>query len=391
MKKLLAILAVLGVATSALAEGSNLTHSGDMRVRWGTTNDADYNKSASDTTHDMDYRLRFGTTFNKGEKFSAHLGLNANAMFGENGAQGHYPSDVADENILFVNEAYMTWMATDSVTFKAGRASLDLADGTLVSSNSYEQLQTAFDSFTLSWDQEWARMALVSARGVDSGNMAADFTGLNFMFKTLPDFLKVVSFTYLMVKSDVTGAIEDANRMGLTVSGDTMGIDYRFTYNNYSGEKNAVDQKSSMMDAEVGYSMPDMMNFRVSGLYHTDTGDDAATADNETYSSFVYDKHNNAGEMDVVTWGNITYMKLGLSLEPMEQLKVGFDYYTFTNTTVASGAKDDVGTEMDITVEKKYDDNFSAKLRLGQFAPGDATAVNGDTRSDAMLYLTMGF
>src|SRR5207302_1504581 len=236
----------------------------------------------------------------------------------------------------------------------------------------------------------------------------------SFDWKTAPDFLKTVGAHYVLVKKDegnYTGPLtgldpipnEDSSRYGVTVAGDKMGVDYRANYEIYNGTRKSTaaaasqDVDANMMDAEVGYSMPSMMGFRVHGTYHVDTGTSSATKD-QTYQGFYYDRHDNGGLMEKFAWGNLTYMNLGLTANPRDDISVAVNYYTFTKTekkdfayagtgkTVGTGygavgtiaatnpansTKSDLGTELDISVTKKYNNNFSINAHYAMFTPGD--------------------
>src|SRR5690606_35815724 len=161
---------------------------------------------------------------------------------------------------------------------------------------------------------------------------------------------------------------------------------YTATYAMYSGETQVAgggattDISASMIDAEVGYSMPATMGLRVHVGYHTDTGTAAGTTDNETYSGFHYDMHNNAGLMDRFTFGNLTYMRVGAAVHPSDDVTVGLEYFMFSQTEAdqavdangvnANTTEDELGNEIDLVVTKKYSNNFSTMLRYGMFQPG---------------------
>lgn len=414
MRKLVALLAFLSFAPSAFAAGAEFSHSGDMRLQYKN----DKGKSLADTKTESMFqqRLRWGTTFRKGDKFTGQLSLVHGAEWGDatNANAGYYP-DFRGVNGLIVNEAYMQWMASDSMTLRAGRGSFTMGNGKVVSKNSYEQVAKAFDGMILTHDHEMVRTNAFFVRGAEltggnNNDPKGDFIGFNFDLKSLPEFLKTANLHLIQINKDASAvAGEKSNRFGLTVGGDMVGVDYEFTYAGHTGKElvavtgaDGDDISASMMDLTVGYSMPDMMNFRVHVDYHTDSGDKTADNKKEAYTGFHYDTHYNAGLMDIVQYGNLTFMSLGFSLEPMEDLMVGFDYYTFTRTekgaassgdgtnsgTMADYTKDDLGTEMDLTVKKKYDDNFSVEARYSTFEAGDAYIASAGREKHTQLLLT---
>jgi hypothetical protein len=435
MKKLIALIAVLSYVPFAHAAEGDWTHSGEYRLQYfNNENDQANPLSGGDTDQFARQRTKLNTTVRAGEKMTFNLGLVHNASWGSNADQT--PNDVVNtdglntstasntNNLLLVNEAYASWQASDEVTVKAGRISQTLADGSVVSANEWEPVQKAFDAVGAMYDLEQVRLAafaVTGAQGNLSKNSYGNFYGIAADWKTLPAFLKMAHLHYIQVSRDEASYVlngapatldkESATRIGLTLAGDTAGVDYKATYAMYTGENDAsgtkTDIDASMMDLEVGYSMPAVMNLRVHAGYHSDSGDSSAGGDNETYSGFHYNTYQNAGLMDVVGWGNLTYMRAGVALSPMEDLTVGLEYLMFEKTekgdsvysTAGNGAtvagagvanEDDIGTELDLVVTKKYSNNFAIQARYGQFAPGDAWA-NDDTFTQYYLETKLSF
>ena len=87
-----------------------------------------------------------------------------------------------------------------------------------------------------------------------------------------------------------------------------------------------------MFDLMVGYGLPETMGLKVSAGYHMDSGDDTADGTQNQYQTLYYDKHNYAGLMDVLRWGNLSYWNINASMMPMEDIEVGLGYYMFSKT-----------------------------------------------------------
>lgn len=431
MKKLIALLAVVSYVPFAQAAEGDWTHSGEFRLQYTNNDEADLDSATADGRGQIIHqRSKLNTTVRAGEKMTFNMGMVHNADWGSNADQtpddvvgrdagvGGDPHNNDTNNLLTINEMYATWQASDEMTIKAGRISQTFGDGTIVSANEYLNVQKAFDGGGVVYDLEPVRLAVFGVRGANATttNSFGSFYGISADLKTMPSFLKMVNLHYIIVKrnadtyeingADVALSKEDATRIGATVAGDVAGFDYRATYAVHDGDGSdsaapgtEVSISSSMMDLEVGYSMPAMMNFRVHAGYHTDSGDDdptPATGGNDRYNPFHYQQHENAGLMDVLGWGNLTYTRVGVALSPMEDLTVGAEYLIFTQTeedgisygsdgstiqtataTAALGGtspvgEDDLGTELDVVVTKKYTNNFAIQARYGMFSPGDA-------------------
>ena len=400
MNKLIALIAVLGFAGSAhAADGADFSHSGDFRLRYVNNMNADMSDTttADDADQNWEQILRWGTDVRAGEKLTGHFTLVHDGNWGENAGTDQYPNTTTGtENILFVNEAYATWMLSDAWMMRFGRGSFTMADGRLVSANEYEAVQKAFDGVLATWDQEMARMSFFAVQGANftEPNAQANFFGVSADFKTLPDFMKTANLHVLQIKQDDSAAAtvnkESNMRVGAVVTGDVAGLDWRVNYEMESGTITTTaenDISTSMMEVELGYTMAEMMNSRLHVGYHMDSGNSASTTpgDREMYDGFHYDTHNNAGLMDVLEWGNLTYLTVGFSMSPTDDITVAADYYMFTQTekdgatngnATITGAtldadEDDLGTELDLTVTKKYTNNFNISGSYRMFTPGD--------------------
>jgi hypothetical protein len=188
-----------------------------------------------------------------------------------------------------------------------------------------------------------------------------------------------------------------------------MGIDYKLDYAMYSGDSIAhgtttkTDIDASMWDATVGYSMPAMMNFHVWLGMHSDSGTKSGETKHKTYNPFHYDAHENAGQMDILGWGNLTYQRVGVSINPTDDIGVNLEYLKFTKTEktgdsygnagysdlatalTTTAGEDDLGNEIDLTVTKKYTNNFTTAASYRMFQAGDAFGSGADDASQIYL------
>ena len=166
-----------------------------------------------------------------------------------------------------------------------------------------------------------------------------------------------------------------------------------------------------MFDVMVGTGMPETMGLKLSVGYHMDSGDDAAADDKqEAYQTQAYDSHNYAGLMDVVNWGNLSYLSINASLMPMEDTEAGVGLYMFSkskeNGTTSAGPgviggaatignKKDIGNEIDLWANKSYGNDMKIGARIGMFMPGaaikDTTAGTDKTVTDFLVQASMGF
>lgn len=446
MRNLLALgtlLAFMPVAHAA-DKGAEFTHNAEYRVRyqhdqaWKTSDsDADTNKNS------FTHRFKLDTAYKASEKFAAHLTLLHNAAWGNFNSTSDAGTATTDgvgdnQNMVLVNQVYGTWMINDAWSLKFGRGGATIADGSVISQNDWQAQPYAFDGVLANYEHEMFRLNLFGVKAIDNpanaggaaytaanGNddAEANFYGFAMDWKSLPEFLKMANIHLLQVNKDemgyATAALNPSKsemRYGVVLAGDVAGVDYKLNYAAHTGEAHLAgvktDLEGSMMAAEVGYSMPEMMKSRFHIAYHQDTGNKASSATkNEGYDSFYTEKHNSAGMMDVLGWGNLTFMKAGYTFSPMDQVDVGLAYWMFTRTEnsaaatkgananiipAAAGAStsDELGSEIDLHATKTYDGGMSISAWIGMFMPGKYLKdSNGkdDTYNQAFVEAKMTF
>ncbi|MBT4760409.1 MAG: hypothetical protein HOO06_01820 [Bdellovibrionaceae bacterium] len=424
MKKLIATLAVLAMAPAAFAANGEFSHSAEYRARH-TTNMQDV--AFANDSH-MDHRLMLNLDYRSGEKFSGHLGLIHYSQWGNDntGAKFFGSTTSADDNMLVVNQAYASWMVSDDSAIKVGRMPIIIADGRVFGKNSYYGNQpVAFSAFNYSYDTEFANMAFFAVKLSDkvtktlrssfgSEDPESNAYAFNFDFKSLPEFLKMANFHVIQVATN-EGTVDDGDasttddnsaaknqlRYGLTLGGDSMGIDYNLTYASIGGDTTAfgtttkTDYASTMMDFTVGYTLASFMNSRFYLNYHTDSGTSSSAAGNETYDGFYYSAHAYAGLMDIMKWGNLTDTSLNWTFES-GKMNFAFNYHIFaatekedvsTNGGAADAEKTDIGTEIDFKATHKYSDSFKISALFGQFSSGERLTGTGTIADKQKLTL----
>jgi hypothetical protein len=445
MKKLVGLLAALALLPSAQA--GELAHSAEYRLRYQVDQDKDGVSGGKGSTNDWKQRFKLGSTFRSGEKLTGQLTLLHNSTWGHSGLGYTTPTPftpptggvtgdselakmdgvVNGENLVLVNEAYGSWMASNELLIRFGRGALAMADGRVIGVNDWGPTPNAFEGVLFTWDKEFARfnaygvkfaqLLASSVSGPSVSDPEINSYGLNVDWKTLPEFLKMVNLHVIQVNVDAgmaaTGSTtqtvpkESRMRYGLVVSGDAMNVDYRLTYAAHTGKFSdltvagtTTDREGSMIDAELGYRLPDWMNSRISFLYHTDTGDKSTDNKVTTYDSYFYDRHDNAGWMDIYLWGNLSYMQLRYTMDIMDDLSFAAQYLIFSQTektgsnssgvnaftgaVETAGTEDALGTELDLAVAKKYEGGLTITARAGMFSPG---AEYASTTSDAYTQL----
>lgn len=442
MKRLVLLIVAFGGLASANAAGDvDFKESGEFRMRYTNLMNPTSVKNVKDSSSGFTHRFRLNFAARKGETLQAYASLLHNANWGYAGGSGGTVSGVpgtpveADE-ILTINRAWGWWKSTDSLSFKFGRFGLEIADGAVFSENDWEAIPVSHSGVQGTWDMDFAKFLFFGVKTdeygyLDSGAFTADpernFYGVSLDFKNMPEAIKMANFHVIQDVRDESSFANARNlqRFGLSVGGDTMNILYKATVAYMTGKEKdrlptlnpSIDVNGMMYDLMVGYGLPDVMGLKVSGSYHYDSGEKATTATKkEVYDAAYYDRHNYAGLMDVLRWGNLTYWSINASLNPLETMEVGLGWYSFSRsvgdsgvtfgpsytgtgasdyggTTLASGKA--LGSEVDLYANKTYENGFKIGARYGAFMPGkalkDASPKHDQVAQELFLQAALAF
>lgn len=437
MKRLALI--VSAVAMTATAYGQDATEfksGGEFRARYENF----FNKSGSDGSAQeahVDARLKYNLNIRKGEKLQAQLGLIHSTRLGNGTPAQPTAVDQAQyntiaQNGLIVNRAWGWWRATDAVSFKVGRFGMDIADGAVFSENDWQAVPFTHEGLDIAFDSSFATFNLYAVKQTEIGAVGANSDAernlyvLSADLKNMPEAIKMANIHLIDATRDAivaggagTNGAQNWQHVGLTLGGDVAGFMYKGTAAFQFGTFNHPDTGSdtslsaNMFDLMVGYGLPETMGLKVSAGFHSDSGDDTGTTDkNEGYQTLYYDRHNYAGLMDVLNWGNLTYWNINASIMPMEDLEAGAGFYMFSRTkdtgavsmgtgttiagtTLASGSA--LGSEVDVFANKAYGPDMKIGARYSMFMPGDAfknaTGANKADKTAHMAYLqaSIGF
>ncbi|MEO0336618.1 MAG: alginate export family protein, partial [Pseudomonadota bacterium] len=262
--------------------------------------------------------------------------------------------------------------------------------------------------------------------------------GISLDIKSLPELFNLVNLHVQQIQNDEVYCAETTTdggacdtsagqasvlpqfsnlRYGAVIAGEFQALDFHLNYEAEQGttrlDSLEGDINASMYQAELGLSFPETMNTRFYVLFHSDTGDNngnvggdgiADTSNDDLtrqrYDGFFYEQHRNAGLMDILAWGNLTYYSAGFTMEPMSDLFFGVHYHAFSRTTADdsvqfqgvntgfngvgngsllsggySAAADteeelEIGQEIDVIITQKYDGGFALTGQAGVFLPG---------------------
>ena len=443
------LIVLFGARHVHAADDVEFKQNGEFRARYLN----DFNSTAladkSGQNADAVGRLKYTLTARRGENLQAVATAIFASQFGsENSVSADGQSVESNvnsspstiQNRLLVNRAWGLWKATNSLTFKVGRFGIELGDGSVFSENEWENIPTFHEGFQIAWDVDFLKVNAFAVKtneyrllGGDSANpsgISSTSTGpvvgspssdpeRNFYLvsadvKNLPEVVKTANVHLMQTNSD---AIHDVvgsrgkdswQHLGLSVSGDSTHFRYRLSgafqagkigiSNPASTDASSSEFSAMMIDAMLGYRVPDWLGLKVSIALHRDTGNNGPGKQKQ-YQPLFYDRHNNAGLMDVVRWGNLSYASMNISMSPKDDFDFGLGLYAFARTEGLSGVSfgprftnefDEafgadqvraggvfntdskmIGSEIDLYLDKTYEANFKVGARLSAFVPGN--------------------
>ena len=326
-------------------------------------------------------------------------------------------------------------------------------DGFTVGINEWEAVPYAFDGALFHYEVEFARIQIFAFKmrnylpAVRAGGLttstAPDYQhnayGINFELKTTPEVLKAVNLHVIRDAGDRgeeapatqvatvkgTQGIESV-RYGAHVALNYSLVDLKLWYAGVSGKdkypdattlaySGVYDITTSLVQGELGLSLSDWRPLRFFVQYHVDSGDrDSTDKTNGTYDSYFHVKHASAGHMDLLDWGNLTFLQGGVTLKPRDSVSLGLSYWLFTRTETgfnsarplaglyggnlapAAGTNDlnlngsRLGDELDLFAEHQYGNGLIMSARAGYFRPGEVFDVAaGPHRTDGIVQLML--
>lgn len=438
MKRVLALAVLVACMPTANAQDkgkAEITHNAEFRVRDTFTQNESGNKDsksagASGETaggNGIEHRFKVGLGYKANEKFGAHLTLLHGAQWGQGntetlGEDGTVDTTKGgDDNFMAVNEAYGTWMISEDFNVKFGRMNFGFGDGTVMAVNDWESTPYSFEGVSGTYQTDFGTFTPFAfkyreysfATANSSSDAEHNAYGLVFDLKKMPDMVKMITAHVIQDTADAVGAgttvagLQGQNilRYGVGLGLNFNMVDFRAAYNAYNGDNTPLatplvkrDAKGTMMEFELGFNFTNFMGSRLFALYHQDSGDSESTDDKDgRYDSYFYEKHANAGLMDIVGWGNLTDLAIGYTAKPGDSTDVGLAYHMLSRTetkdglsgstlasSVSANDKEKLGNEIDAWAEHRYEGGFAMVGRLGYFMPGDALKDSTVNRKDAV-------
>lgn len=321
-------------------------------------------------------RFKFAGAFRPNEMFESHFSVMTNYKWG---------NSFLDNEIRVYG--YGDWKMTDELMLRVGRSAYQIADGSSLGMNDYEEYPNVMDGGILTYNTESLAVDIWGAYlspnyvgGAESGNYNASI-GISLDVRALPEEFKMANLHVMYVfgteaiqlkKDGSSSSVElpDQVRLGLGIGGDVSGLDYKLVGMVHSDPEDITNIVEYAVDGQVGYTLDFDARIYVGGHYES-----------EAYDPFYYNRHARSGILDVVQWGNgAIYGEGGIAYMPSEDFEIGIRGLYFHSIgnwgRYGNGGKNPESDEdfskeqvieADLYVKKSYAGGFSIKLHGGLF------------------------
>jgi hypothetical protein len=425
MKKLLTAMAMVGVATIALADMPKFDVSGEIRVRWEEKNnendflDTDANGLNDDKVSRVRTGVRIGLDAELSDGIGAHISLqHGDGGWGELGRTGKGGNEnIWNSNTENTGQNLLdnTWIRHAYFTIDDIGGILDLSVGRQAWGKQDHELVLFVDELDAKVAKaELGNLSLTGFCGKvnETGENADTDTDIQGLTASL-DFplgadLVAYGFRQILRRSNPDNADKN-NVVGVKVSGSmdvASTIKYLVEYakqtgsNTVAGGGTGQDRDANALRVCVGYEtdVEGLGVLSIEGSYLKASGDDENTADKnerftgiapnlDYYNKLVEEGGSSPFENDLLDGANgIKVINLNATLAPeaMENLNLGISYTTFTSDQKNANGNDDLGSELDISIEYIYSDAATITFVYARFTPGDVQddAIGAEVNND---------
>ena len=355
---------------SAFAQGDL---EGSFRVRTGLSN----NKTQYSFPFLTQARIHIKGEYHPSNDFKAQIHfLSSNS----------YKNNLSFEKFFKIYPSAM-WLIGDNLELRLGRNTYENKFHQIVSLNDYEPFFHTFDGVFLEYSTKVVNVNLWGAyhpkRWIGLKQVQELKYGFGFFLdiRSISDYIESFNIhAAYLADSFFRGDSQKMSRYGLGLEGtiNPIGLGYTFVTIGH-GNKIQFSPEEIMRHVLLSYSFPDFFNSKIFLGYHTDSS---------KYNPWLYDRHQNAGLLDIFLWGNLTYYFLGLSGSAASLFDVRILFYNLSSTkkgTIQMGyfgtwiTKENrhlmnaehksLGKELDIQLQKKISKEFEIHLLAGFFMP----------------------
>jgi hypothetical protein len=370
------------------------------------------------------HRAQFDFRLYKGEYFETFFRFINHADWGSaaGDTNGGQRDGFARSNGILVNQAYGIWKLDSDVDYlRFGRAPLNLGLGYTYGTNDWFNVPYSFDMMDVGWDWGSVELAIMAAKVQELTRRPGDSVSsdpeenhiiINLDVKNPWDALEFINLNVVQVNRDI-----GSNDGGLTatngLNAQRISLESKITGKNFFGSAflafvtgeetvaasnlvggaDKLDVSQTALDLKLGYTFSQANNLKFWAGYHADSGDsDPGDGNSKSYDSFFYEVYGQSGLMDLIRWGNLTFLTLAMQVDIYTGLSIGASWWSFEKSeandgvqfgyagrffqdniaggNLALGTNTDLGNEFDLWIERQYPSGLNIRLTFASFFPG---------------------
>ena len=395
--------------------------SADLRERYQSFNNLDFNSAVDQDSNEFDSRL-----FLKG---AADFGHGVTAYFQPQAVLIRNNTKTTGTQSLTQADLYQAWIQyeNDGVGVKLGRQTLVYGDQRLLGHLGWKDVARTFDGAKVFRHRDGVKLDAFAVHPADISAMTPTATVRNGKSLVTWEDRRLIGaygtwnaapkngadayfINWHHNQHAAAGAGRNINTFGARLFGVWRGLDGTAEYVLQRGTwRNGVSQRASALAVKAGYTF-DAWKTRVGAEFDFSPGDDKRDA--TRHKDFVFPFHTNHmhyGEMDRFSWGNMKDVRFSLRTSPAERLTFRADAHLFWLDKASGDWLNVVGTRAlfvgkstyvqtragtEVDVKLSYRPAFAEGLKLallyGSFDPGAAVRErNGGVADRASFFYAL--
>ncbi len=391
LRKLGLILILLALVMSVNSYAGDVDVSGQIRYRF-EMNNKDFNDDTAGNNYAF-LRSRLGLKFEPTDDVTAFVQVQDSRTTGEEGSTlGDGSADMMD-----FHQAYVTInnLHGHDMSLSVGRMEVKYGGERLMGAVGWHNVGRSFDGLKLGLNLGMASVDLFNFKTME-GNASADSSDSNVYGVHADLDIGAGTTQAFLIHEQNKPAVESPMAKNLStvglyrkgMVGDALKYELDFGYQMGTAGVDAngadVDVAAMMLGVRFKYSMSDMpMSPKLIVGYDMLSGDDGKDeTENTSFNTLFATNHKFYGYMDYFL--NIPVhaydrglndIVVGLKASPMDDHWVAVDFHMFSTAqdyTMANGTdmETDLGSEIDITLKRKYNSNVKFMLGYSMFTPG---------------------
>jgi hypothetical protein len=407
-----------------VTQANKITLGAEIRSRYENRDNDDFNDATNNSVDYTFLRTRLNVGIEATDDVNAFIQIQDSRIYGDEF------SEAADTQNVDLHLGYVDLLkfAGQPVTLRVGRQKLSYGDQRLIGGFEWNNVGRAHDGIKAmikpadNFQIDLFATKVQEFDNIIAGDRDQNFYGAYAMLKpgkqtvdgyllyleaNDPSLLNPRGTSFTSTDDDDLHIWTVGTRMKGPIAGEND-LDYGFEGAYQFGESAGLDIKAFALHAEAGVALPLFQKSRLSIEGNYATGDDnSSDKDFETFSNLFHTNHMHYGYMDRVAWMNAKNFAIKLDSKITEKLSTKLHFWDFRlaeeqdalynaggGTIISASAankKDEVGNEVDLIVNYKYNKVIGFQFGYSHFFIGDAVEeANKPTDEDAdFAYLQM--